>query len=354
MSLVHAHRIVFFGMNGPLSRVPLNRLVTSPLKPLLVIEGLSAPDPKTSRRPQYHFERGRSRPWASATSSPPIDIARSTSSGASPLSLREIALGSGIDFICTSDANGARVRARIRAANADALLVAGFPHLLSADVLALSKKGGLNVHPGALPEERGPAPVFWALKRGQTRFTYTIHMLDVGEDTGDIITSGMTDECDGLAMSTILEQIAKRATPSLIQGARALLEGDLVRHRQPVNTEATSRAAIDAKAATTAPSRRPRPAFRDGLIDRTRPAKEVFTFVRGCAETHSLFVESGGDRFFIRSAYRYDETGTLGFDYVLLGDHLYVRCDPGFVDLELKAEGALFGSEYTTPTGGVL
>lgn len=309
-------------MNGPLSRIPLSRLVASALRPRLVIEGRTE-----EGRPSWVL---RSKSPAKTPSSP---------------SLEDIASDAGIDFIGTNDANSARVRARIRAAKPDALLVAGFPHLLSAEVLALSSKGGLNLHPGALPEERGPAPIFWALKDGRTRFTYTIHMLEVGEDTGDIVSTGTTDDCEGLSMREILQQIAEGATPALIQSLRALLEGDLVRHHQPNATIPTSRC--------------PRPSFRDGLIDPRRCAKDVFTFVRGCSEAHSLFVESGADRFFVRSASGYDSTGRLGFEYVLSGDRLYLKCDPGFVELELKKDGALFGAESATvsslpPTGSVL
>ena len=78
-----------------------------------------------------------------------------------------------------------------------------------------------------------------------------------------------------------------------------------------------------------------------------RRALEVFTYVAACADNYPLFVECGGDRFFIQGAVSYDEEATMAFEYLLTGDRLILRCEPGVVELALKPGGALFTAEYT-------
>jgi methionyl-tRNA formyltransferase len=242
-----------------------------------------------------------------------------------------------IDTLRTTDANAARCRATIAGAAPDALVVAGFPHLLSPDVLKLAKNGGLNLHPGKLPEERGPSPLFWALREGKTQLDFTVHMLDAGEDTGDIISAGAVPFRPGTPGLDILTGCARAAAPQLVRALRGLLEGDLVRTPQSKSSAA----------------RRSRPTFRDGRIDATKSAEAVFTFAGGCAATYSIFVEVAGDRFFIRRAISYDPEAALAFEYALTGDRLLLRCNPGIVELELKEQGALFSAEYEEGDAGV-
>ena len=47
--------------------------------------------------------------------------------------------------------------------------------------------GCINIHPSALPYYRGPVPTAWAIENGETQFGITIHYMDEGIDTGDIL-----------------------------------------------------------------------------------------------------------------------------------------------------------------------
>lgn len=75
-------------------------------------------------------------------------------------------------------------------------------------------------------------------------------------------------------------------------------------------------------------------------------AEAVYTFVAGCAGSYPVFVECGGDRFFVESAVSFDPSAALAFEYFLSGDRLILRCKPGVVELALKPEGTLFTAEY--------
>ena len=321
-------RVVFFGMDGAFSTVPLRALAASGLRPELVVEGVESKDtrhgPTFVRLPakpgwaRRVFRRGRG---------------RSISPTGSSHALTAIAHELGIDVIRTSDAGAVRARAAIHGVEPDALIVAGFPRLLPPSVLQLASRGGLNVHPGRLPAERGPSPLFWALKAGRTRIGFAVHVLDEGEDTGDVVANGEVDFTPGLEGQAILHQCANAAAPILLRCVRDLLAGDLVRMKQP----------------RVGAGRCPRPTFRDGRIDPDLPAEGVYAFVSGCARAYPLFAECGGDRFFIRGAASYDPEETLPCEYALTGDRLLMRCRPGTVELELEEDGALFGDEYGEP-----
>lgn len=313
-------RIVFFGMDGGFSTALLRVLINAQLAPVFVVAGIEQPD--TTRNPIV--ERRPASTWR--------NLFGATNRSELPATnhLPDLARAAGIDALVTSDPGALRARALLHEHAPELYVVAGFPRLLSRDVLSLASKGGLNVHPGRLPQERGPAPLFWALREGRTKLGFTIHVLDEGEDTGDVVASGEYEIEPGVEGSSVLVRCAHAAAPQLVRAVRSALAGDLVRIPQPK---------LGAR-------RCPRPSFRDGRIDPHRPAWEVFTFAGGCAKAYSLFVEIAGDRFYIARARSYDEKARLPAEYALSGDILLLRCQPGVVELELKREGALFSAVY--------
>lgn len=75
----------------------------------------------------------------------------------------------------------------IRKANPSAGVIAKMVQLLPMEIVSLFPLGILNIHPSLLPLYRGPIPVFWAIYNQETLSGLTIHLVDQGEDTGDIL-----------------------------------------------------------------------------------------------------------------------------------------------------------------------
>ena len=237
----------------------------------------------------------------------------------------------GIDALVTSDAHSVRTRARLYEQDADIFVVAGFHQLLSNEVLGLAKYDGINVHPGKLPEQRGPAPLFWTLKKGDPEVHFTVHILNSGEDAGDIISAGHTHYPAGEPGRDILKRVGQMAAPHLIRAIRGVISGDVVRTAQ--NDFLASRC--------------PRPKYRDFLVDVTKSAEEVFRFIGGCAGAYPIFAECGGDRFFVAKALSFSLDERLPCEFYLSGDRLLLQCEPGIIELGLKTDGgAVFSSEY--------
>ncbi|WP_061214978.1 methionyl-tRNA formyltransferase [Syntrophomonas wolfei] len=62
-----------------------------------------------------------------------------------------------------------------------------FNQILKGDILKVAPLGFINCHAGQLPFYRGRNVLNWALINGESHFGVTVHYIDIGIDTGDII-----------------------------------------------------------------------------------------------------------------------------------------------------------------------
>lgn len=68
-----------------------------------------------------------------------------------------------------------------------AVLVFTLPWRIPAAVLDLPPQGFLNFHLAPLPAYRGPEPLFWLLRNGETAGAVTVHRMDADFDTGPVL-----------------------------------------------------------------------------------------------------------------------------------------------------------------------
>lgn len=66
-------------------------------------------------------------------------------------------------------------------------LIMTFPFVLPQQVWSLPVKGFINFHYGLLPQCRGPQPILWHLLNHDQEAGITVHKVDEGIDTGEII-----------------------------------------------------------------------------------------------------------------------------------------------------------------------
>jgi methionyl-tRNA formyltransferase len=71
--------------------------------------------------------------------------------------------------------------------NPDVIFSAYYRLILKAPVLNIPKLGCINIHPGYLPKDRGPAPSLWNILNGDEFAGTTIHYMVRSVDAGDII-----------------------------------------------------------------------------------------------------------------------------------------------------------------------
>ncbi len=112
--------------------------------------------------------------------------------------------------------------ARLRELNLDYIICVHFPYVVPAEVLTIPRHGVLNLHPAFLPYNRGWHTPSWAILDG-TPIGATLHFMDEGIDSGDIIDQQELEVSPGDTANTLYQRLKrleldvfKRAWPHLV------------------------------------------------------------------------------------------------------------------------------------------
>lgn len=84
--------------------------------------------------------------------------------------------------------NHTATEAFIRDKQPDIIISAFFNRILKPNIIAIPRLGVLNIHPGWLPDYKGVMNYFWVLKNNDARAGVTLHWINEGIDTGDIVS----------------------------------------------------------------------------------------------------------------------------------------------------------------------
>lgn len=109
----------------------------------------------------------------------------------------------------------------------DFLVVVAFGQILPRSVLSIPKRGAINVHASLLPRYRGPAPIQWAIMRGEKRTGVTTMLMDQGVDTGDILLQKATPLDDTDTAATVHDRLAIMGAELLVRTIADLWSGKL-------------------------------------------------------------------------------------------------------------------------------
>jgi methionyl-tRNA formyltransferase len=124
-------------------------------------------------------------------------------------------------------------QARLRAAGADAMVVAAYGLIVPATVLTVPLRGCLNIHASLLPRWRGAAPIQRALLAGDAETGITIMQMDAGLDTGAILlqervmikdddnAQSLRDRLAELGARCIVRALHERPSPRVQENAAA-------------------------------------------------------------------------------------------------------------------------------------
>ena len=122
---------------------------------------------------------------------------------------------------------------QLRAWNPDLIVVAAFGQILRKDVLDLPRFGCINVHASLLPRWRGAAPINAAILHGDEQTGVTIMVMDVGLDTGPMLSKRSIrlrrDETAGSAF----EKLSQLGADLLTETLPDYLSGKLMPTPQP-------------------------------------------------------------------------------------------------------------------------
>lgn len=118
----------------------------------------------------------------------------------------------------------------------DLIIVYSMSHLLKEDVFRIPKLGTINVHYSHLPEYRGPAPLFWEYYDYVLNPGVTVHYIDKGEDTGDIISQDRIFVSPGEKLDEVNRKLSLMGIKLLSKIMDAMEKGNIPRVKQSVTT----------------------------------------------------------------------------------------------------------------------
>lgn len=112
----------------------------------------------------------------------------------------------------------------LRAQNADVMVVVAYGLLLPQAVLDIPRFGCLNIHASLLPRWRGAAPIQRAIEAGDTKTGITIMQMDVGLDTGNMLSVYETDISSVETAQTLYERLAHIGATGIVETLQNLSE----------------------------------------------------------------------------------------------------------------------------------
>jgi methionyl-tRNA formyltransferase len=94
--------------------------------------------------------------------------------------------GKSIPFFTHKDLRDVKLKKILQ--ETDTIISIGYGRILPKSIFTIPPFGAINLHPAYLPEYRGKHPDIYAIMNGDAEVGITLHFIDTGVDTGDIIS----------------------------------------------------------------------------------------------------------------------------------------------------------------------
>jgi methionyl-tRNA formyltransferase len=184
--------------------------------------------------------------------------------------LRPLARQYGVPVLEVTDINAPDTVRQVGAIAPDLIFVIGWSQLCRREFLSIPSGGCIGFHPARLPAFRGRAVIPWTILEGCSETGATLFWIDEGMDSGDILAQVCVPVSD--------VETARTLYTKQMEALRTMLEGVIpgLRDRRPARTPQ------DHSRATYCAKRTP----KDGLIDWTAPAYQVWTLIRASGDPY--------------------------------------------------------------------
>ena len=204
----------------------------------------------------------------------------------SPPPVKNIALQKGYPIIQPPDIREESVISRLKAISPDFLVVVAFGQILPMRVLSIARHGAINIHGSLLPKYRGPAPIQWAIMRGENRSGVTTMLMDQGVDTGDMLLSAETPIAKDETAESLHDRLAVMGAELLVKTISGMIDGSVFPRAQKH------------KDATYAPML----TKKNGRIQWDQPAAAIDAQIRAMTPWPGAFCHQGKKRYKIHKA----------------------------------------------------
>lgn len=181
----------------------------------------------------------------------------------------DLAARHGIPYQDFANINAPETVHWIRDLRPDLLFVVGLSQLVGSELLAVPTLGCVGFHPTRLPEGRGRAPIPWLILENRPGAA-TFFLMDAGADSGPILAQAPFEVSEEDYASDVHKRMEEAIVKALADWLPRLLVGNWTPEPQ------------DHERATYYGKRNP----QDGLIDWTRPAREIHVLVRAVSRPY--------------------------------------------------------------------
>lgn len=153
---------------------------------------------------------------------------------------------------------------------ADVIFVIGWSQILGEEALSQAKIGTIGAHASKLPHNRGSAPINWAIINGESETGNSLMWLAADVDNGDLIDQMSFPISTYDTCATLYQRVAETNRDMILRSLERFEAGDFPRQPQEETGE------------PILPRRRP----RDGKMDWTQTAEQLYAFVRALARPY--------------------------------------------------------------------
>ncbi len=143
-----------------------------------------------------------------------------------PNPVKEVAQEKGLPLIQPRGMRGAEVHEWVKELSPDLLALAFVTDIVPGSLIQLATHGGINFHPSLLPKYRGGTAINWAVLSGEKETGVTIHYIDEGLDTGDIIIQEKVDiDPDDTVVSLYFNKLYPLGVKMVAEAVKLIREG---------------------------------------------------------------------------------------------------------------------------------
>jgi len=140
-----------------------------------------------------------------------------------------------MNYIFTANVNNENIVKQIRSANPDLIVAANMNQIIKKQILEIPPKGIINTHCGPLPRYGGMSPYVWVLANNEDHAAATIHYLDEGLDTGDIIVQEKVNVVKNDSAFALFHRCCLRAGELLVKVVDEIGAGTVTSYEQDLS-----------------------------------------------------------------------------------------------------------------------
>ena len=176
--------------------------------------------------------------------------------------------------------------AQLKSFEADLQIVVAF-RMLPEVVWNMPRLGTFNLHGSLLPNYRGAAPIHWAVINGEKQSGVTTFFLKHEIDTGDLLFQDKEVIFDTDTTGDLYKRLMKKGAQLVVKTVDAIEKNDF----KPIPQIHSN----DLKIA-------PKLTKETGLIDWSKPGKEIYNLIRGLQPFPGAYTTLDGKTFKIQAA----------------------------------------------------